>query len=216
MRNTETIWIRAQLLILGLLILPVFGCGAVAQMMYVIKGHEDPPEFAGLEEQRVAVVCVSDASAFGPDKLTTAISNVVGLKLESNGRKIDVLPQADIQQWIDQNGWDETDFVSLAKGVTADKILAIDLDSYSIHEGRTIFKGRSELTAKVIDVATGKVEFIHGPELFEFPKNGRPAIQMTDRQFESIYLAKLTDRIAKRFYKHDRLESVADDASMMY
>lgn len=216
MRNAETMWIRAQLLILGFLVLPFFGCGAVAQLLYVIKGHEDPAEFTGLEEQQVAVVCVSDASAFGPDKLTTAISNVVGLKLESNGRKIDVIPQAGIQHWIDQNGWNETDFVSLGKGVAAGKVLAIDINSYSIHEGRTIFKGRSDMTAKVIDVATGKVEYIHGPELFEFPKNGRPAIQMTDRQFESIYLAKLTDRIAKRFYKHDRLESVAEDASMMY
>ena len=204
------------LYLLLLMILPAIGCGAVAQLLYVVKGHEDPAEFEGLEKQRVAVVCISDASAYGPDKLTTAISNVVGLKLETYGKDIEVVPQRELERWVDENGWDETNFVSLGRGVGAQKVLAIDIASYSIHEGRTIYKGRTDMTAKVLDVANnGEVEYIHGPELYEFPRDGRPAIQMTDRKFESLFLAKLTDRIAKRFYKHDRLESVAEDASML-
>ena len=151
----------------------------LAQFLYVVKGHDDPAEFPGLEQQKVAVVCVTDASAYGPDKLTTAISNVVGLKISSFGREITVVPQKDIQSWIDRNGWNETDFVTLGKAVDATKVLAIDIQSYSIHEGRTIYKGKSDITATVFDVATGKVEYIHGPELFEFPKNGRPAISMS-------------------------------------
>ena len=43
------------------------GCmGGLAQLLYVIKGHKIPAEFNGLEGKRVAVVCISDASAYGP------------------------------------------------------------------------------------------------------------------------------------------------------
>ena len=53
------------------------GCiGAMAQLLYVIKGHKSPADFAGLEGKRVAVVVVSDASAYGPDTLTLSLIHI--------------------------------------------------------------------------------------------------------------------------------------------
>ena len=47
------------------------GCvGALSQLIYTIRGHDEEPAFPGLNDKRVAVVCVSDASAYGPDTLT--------------------------------------------------------------------------------------------------------------------------------------------------
>jgi len=63
-RRTSVLLLLAS----ALLVFP--GCGAMAQLMYVLKGHNVPAEFQGLEGKKIAVVCVSDASAYGPDPLT--------------------------------------------------------------------------------------------------------------------------------------------------
>ncbi len=209
-----------RLLICGVVALTMvsaIGCmGGLAQILYVIKGHKVPAEYEGFEGKRVAVVCVSDASAYGPDTLTSTINKIVGIKLAGNVKKIDVISPGVIQEWIDRNGWDETDFVVLGKGVGAEKVLAIEIGNYSIHEGRTIYKGRVELKATVFDIENdGQVSYLRGPELFEYPENGRPAIQTTDRKFEAIFLVQLTQSIARKFYKHDLLDTIAEDARML-
>ena len=58
------------------------GCtSAISTLMYVIKGHTMPATYGGLEEKKIAVVCISDASAYGPDTLTYTISNALSVKL---------------------------------------------------------------------------------------------------------------------------------------
>jgi hypothetical protein len=191
------------------------GCvGALSQLLYMVKGHTVEPAYSGLNGKRVAIVCVSDASAYGPDTLTYLVGQAVGIKL-ANGLDEDssVISSARVEEWIDTNGWNETEFVELGEGVGADMVLAIEIGSYSLHEGSTLFKGRSDTTATVYDVKKqGQVMHVFGPKHFAFPKNGRPAIQTTEREFEAFYLAQLTTMIANEFIVHDRLESVASDA----
>ena len=40
-------------------------------------------------------------------------------------------------------------------------------------------------------------------------------IQTTDRKFEAIFLVQLTQCIARKFYKHDMLDTIAEDAKML-
>lgn len=209
-----------QVLLIGYLLVTItcsIGCiGAMSQLLYVIKGHQVPAKFDGMEEKRVAVVCVSDASAYGPDTLTYTVSQAVSMKLAASVKEITVVSPHEIEQWVDAHGWDETNFVEVGKGVNADLVLAIEIGSYSIHEGATMYKGRSDITATVFDVQNGgQVAYVHGPHHFAFPENGRPAIQTSDRQFEAVYLAKLTQHITRQFYEHDHLETIAEDASLM-
>lgn len=193
------------------------GCiGAMAQLLYVIKGHKSPADFAGLEGKRVAVVVVSDASAYGPDTLTYAVSKIVSMDLSNNVKDITVIPPTEIEEWMDTKGWDQTDFQDLGKGVGAEMVLAIEVGSYTIHDGATLYKGQSELSVSVHDMESGGILFSQGPEAYVFPANGRPAIQTTPRQFEQMYLAKLTTKVSRLFYAHDRLDSVAEDASMPF
>lgn len=193
------------------------GCiGAMSQLLYVIKGHQVPAAFDGMEGKRVAVVCVSDASAYGPDTLTYTVNKAVSMKLATSVKDISVVNPNDIEQWVDAHGWDETNFVEIGKAVDADLVLAIEIGSYSIHEGATMYKGRSDITATVFDLVNGgQVAYVHGPHHFSFPENGRPAIQTSDRQFEAVYLAKLTQHISRQFHEHDHLETIAEDASLM-
>lgn len=207
-----------QLAILALLAIAVAtqpGCvGALSQMIYMIKGHTVEPAFPGLDGKRVAVVCVSDASAYGPDTLTYTVSQLVGVRLVNGlSEESAIVAPARIEEWIDTHGWTETEFVELGAGVDADVVLAIEIGSYSLHEGSTLFKGRSDITATVYDVKKeGQVLHVFGPRHFAFPTNGRPAIQTTERQFERLYLSQLTTLISNQFVVHDKLESFASDA----
>jgi hypothetical protein len=54
--------------------------------------------------------------------------------------------------------------------------------------------------------------FHRGPEEYTFPKAGRPSIQNNDRVFETAYLDKLCDFLARRFYDFDKKETIAEDA----
>jgi hypothetical protein len=205
------------MLVLPLIILTSSaGCiNEMAQLMYIIKGHQVPPKFEGLEGKRVAVLCVSDASAYGPDTLTYTVSRNVGIKIARGVKEVAVIGQRKIESWIDEHGWEESSVVPLGQGVKADVLVVIEIGSYSIHEGATIFKGNADLTVTVYDIEKdGQVSFADGPSIFSFPENGRPAIQTSDRQFEAFFLARLTEHISRLFVAYDRMETFADDAMM--
>jgi len=184
--------------------------------MYVIKGHKVPAKYEGLEGKKVAVLCLSDASAYGPDTLTYTVSKLVSVKLAQGLKKTEIVNPAKIEDWIDENGWEESNVVPLGQGVDADMVVVIEIGSYSIHDGKTIYKGNADLSVSVYDIKkNGEVSFLHGPDVFSFPENGRPAIQTSERKFEAFYLARFTDHISRLFVAHDKMETFADDA-MMY
>jgi len=206
---------RALLLLLPLALLTTStGCiRQMAQLLYVIKGHEVPADYDGLAESKIAVVCVSDASAYGPDTLTYSIAKNVSVKLSQGLKKTEIISPAKIENWIDQNGWDPVDAATLGEDLGADKVLVIEIGAYSIHDGATLHKGTADLTCTVYDVEKdGQVSYVHGPDVYTFPTNGRPSLQTSDRQFEAVYLARLTDRITRLFVVTDKLDTVADDA----
>lgn len=185
----------------------------MAQLLYVIKGHQVPAKYPGLEDKRVAVVCVSDESAYGPDTLTYTVSKNVCVKLSQGLKKGEIISPARVESWIDEHGWDPSDVVALGQDLDAEAVLVIEIGSYSIHEGATIFKGRADLTTTVYDIEKGgQITFSYGPDEYSFPENGRASIQTSDRKFEAFYLARLTDHISKLFVPHDKMDSFADDA----
>jgi hypothetical protein len=186
--------------ILPMIVVSSSGCiGAMSQLMYVIKGHKVPAKYEGLEEKKVAVLCLSDASAYGPDTLTYTVSKFVSVKLAQGVKDAEIIHPSKIENWIDENGWEESNVVPLGK-----------------HDGAPIYKGSADLNVSVYDIEkNGQVSFVHGPDVFSFPENGRPAIQTTERKFETFYLARLTEYISRLFVPHDKMETFADDA-MMY
>ena len=150
-------------------------------------------------------MCIRDRSK--------TVARYVSLKFATNIEEVDVVSETEINNWIDTRAWDGENFAALGRGVNADFVLGINMDNYTIREGQTIFKGRADVTVKVIDVATNLETFQQGPTLFEYPENGRPALNTSERKFEAFYLAWLTQRIARTFYKHDGLEDMAEDAA---
>ena len=75
--ETGTSYIRVRYLFVCLIavsLLMQVGCvGFLSQMIYTLRGHAVEPAYDGLNGKRVAVVCVSDNSAYGPDTLTYTV-----------------------------------------------------------------------------------------------------------------------------------------------
>ena len=189
------------------------GCvGIPTQLMWVLYGQKVAAEFNGLEGKTVAVVCVSDASAYGPTNLTYTVERQISERLKTNVKKVVVIPQTKVNDWKDNNAWNEENFYQLGKGVEADVVLAIEVSNYSLYDGQTMYKGRATVASTVYDMEKGDVVFRRGPEEYTFPKSGRPSIQNNDRQFEEYYLTKLCEHLARRFYEFDKKEMFAEDA----
>ena len=145
---------RIMLLALPLAILSTStGCfRQIAQILYVIKGHEIPAEYDGLAAKKIAIVCVSDSSAYGPDTLTYTVSKYVSFKLSEGLKKTEIVSPAKVEDWIDENDWEYGDAYALGKDLGAEKVLVIEIGSYSIHDGATLYKGTADLTCTVYDI----------------------------------------------------------------
>lgn len=206
-------WLPLLLLVL----LMTSGCvGASAQLMYVLFGHKTDAEFANFKGKRVAIVTVAESDAFGPNTLSETVSRAISMKLMQNVKKIDVVPHGEIADWMDNHGWGQPDPIALGKGVKADYVLKIEMSDYGIHDGQTMYKGHSSYLVDVFDIKDeGRLVFSRGPEEFIFPRDGRPAIESSERKFEAFYLARLTDKISRYFYSFDSTETAAMDSELM-
>jgi hypothetical protein len=144
--------------------------------------------------------------------LTYTVERRIADRLKTNVKKITMIPQDKINDWKDQNAWNEENFYQLGKGVEAEMVVAIEISNYSLYDGQTMYKGRAMVSSTVYDMEKGSVAFHRGPEEYSFPKSGRPSIQNNDQQFEQVYLTKLCEHLARRFYEFEKKEMIAEDA----
>lgn len=200
---------------LGLLCLPFAGCmGMTAQVIHAIYGNKIPAEFEGLEDRKVAIVCVSDESNYGPVESMDLLSRVVRVMLASNVKGIEIVNPKKIDDWKDKNGFQKPNYYDIGKGTGADSVLAIEVESYSLREGQTLYKGRSTFSVTVFDITDGGTEvFFRGPVEFEFPKtHGRPVTGESERSFEAFYINEYARHIAKYFYAYELHDEYGRDA----
>src|SRR5262245_4879103 len=129
------------------------GCGALATVAWLIQGPpKTPAKFRGLENKRVAVVCLDANSLSGPGGEADAIGRAVNVSLGYNVPNINMVRPAEVADWIDSKNEDVTDYRAVGRGVKADMVVGIDLVSFSIHEGQTLLKGRAKVGVKVYDM----------------------------------------------------------------
>lgn len=204
---------------LVLLTLPQIGCvGLTSQLLYWFNGGDKiDAEFDGLQGQQVAIVCVSNASATGPASIASMVERSVGMLLKQKGRDIRVIHQEDVAKWIDTNDWDQMDYREIGRGVGADMVLAIDLDNITLHEGRTLYKGRADVTVTVYDMkAEGQVAFRRSLPEFSFPQNAaRPVTEMSEGRFRALFVEVLAQQVARYFCAYQIQDDFARDALLL-
>ncbi len=195
------------------------GCiGLTAQLLHTIQGgHKIKAKFDGLEDKRVAVVCVSDASSYGPNSVTRMLQREVVSLLRENGDDIDVSHQDEVADWIDNNDWDQMDYREIGRGVDADMVLAIDLSGVRLHEGSTLYRGRANVVVTVYDMTDdGKIAFREEIHDFVFPRNGpRHTTELSEGRFRHLFVVVLAQKVAKYFHDYHLEDDFATDAASL-
>jgi len=202
---------KLQHLLAGMLIvaaMAVAGCNVLPHIAYIAGGTMVRPQYKGLQESRVAVVCVSDGSSYGSGNESERLARGIAMKLAEKVPEIDVVRYAEIADWIDRKGWDEIDYREVGRGVKADRVVAVDLSGFRIREGASLYKGRADVMVTVFDMtAGGKEVFRKEITEYTYPPNGPfHAAEVSEAKFSKLYLKLLSEEVAKLFHEYDMID----------
>jgi hypothetical protein len=198
-----------------LLALPLSsGCAGLSQLLYFFQGNRVPAKYAGLKDKKVAVVCVASANGGGPGTEADVLARSVSKILAKEVPGIDVIPQDKVIDWMDKNNWNQIDYKQVGRGLKADHVLAIELGSFTIHEGQTLLRGRAAIGVKVFDMLEkGKLVYDTPGRDIAFPRNGASQVTQSENEFRRLFVWSLAQEIARDFHSYDAVEEVARDSA---
>lgn len=214
---------RLSLTLAAATLLPSAGCLhlLLATGIYMFEGgNMEAPEcsvFTEKPKKRVVVFCRQPASQefrhAGASRQIAA--NVSGLLAQNLEKKVQVVPQRQVDAWIDEN--DSDDFAELGRAVKADVVLEIDLAHFELFAGQTVYQGSTDVTLNLYDMREGG-SLLWSKELGEvlYPVHAPIAIQgKSVSDFQREYVSVLANTIGRHFYKHERHADFAIDATAL-
>ena len=213
---------RHRLVLAALMVtcLPAVGClhSLLATGIYVFQGgNVVPAECEALNDQRVVVLCRPPASHdFRHAGAARSIGKQVSQLLEMHVEGIDVVSPREVDNWIDEQDWEN--FKDLGRSMKADRVVYIELDSFELYKGKTLYQGDADVTVSVHDMAgRGKLMWERPLGQVLFPRNsGIPAADKPVQHFERQFVEVVSLQIAQHFYDHDpnvlfALDAVANE-----
>ena len=212
--RSTTAWLPLALVIAAL----VTTSGCLSQLLatgvYLMDGGNlAPAECEALEDQRVVVFCRPPASyEFRHAGAPRAIAARVSELLEMNVPGIDMVPQKQVDNWIDEN--DADDFKELGKAVKADLVVYIDLGHFELFKGKTVYQGNADVTVSVHDMNDDARRVWDKPmgEVL-YPIHSGIAVQDKPvEQFQREFIEVVSSEIGIHFYRHDPHANFAIDA----
>ncbi|MGI9474276.1 MAG: hypothetical protein ACR2NZ_22230 [Rubripirellula sp.] len=202
-------------LISGTALLPTGCLGLASNLMHAVGVDMIPPEYEGLEDMTVAIVTVSDSSQYANDVAAHDLSRKVSEILTNHIKDITLVRGDKIEHWRDINGWDSLDFNEIGEGVDAQKVIGIEMSNLRLRDGATLYRGRSDVSVSVIDVATGKVEYTKSFDEYTYPSvAGQYTSETTETKFRKLYLSMLAKEIGRSFHPYDLSDRIAADSKI--
>ncbi len=205
-------------LLAATVIISCSGCvGLLANVLNASMGNFVPARYDGLAEQRVAVICISQSSSFGPSSAADQIAARVERYLQKNVADITLVPRQEIVDWMDRHDWNQIDYREVGQGVGAQAVVAIDLLNFSLYEGKTLFKGRADLEVSVYDLNTSdSIVYNQTPPTIEWPiTGGRHVADTSEADFRRQFVDLIGSKVARHFYPYDAAEDFGRDATLM-
>ncbi len=179
------------------------GCGLVANIIYTIRGEKVKPECGLLKGKKVAIVCGSERG-LSNDATSMLLTRFIEDDLSKNVEEIKLIPQEKVDKWLNEIGREEPDYEAIGKGVGADYVLAVTLANMTLKNGKTLFKGRSDISVSLYDTQNGTIAFRKSFPEFEFPKLDGPSIvDTTEAKFRVTYLTIVSKHISVLFYPNN-------------
>lgn len=203
-------------LILGLVVLAAASGGCTAALttaMYMFGYNDTPPEYEGLKNKTVAVICRSQATMQYQDpRVARDLGHLVSTLLKENGKKVKIVDQRKIDRWVDENTWDE--FTEVGKAVDAEMVVGVDINHFQLHQGQTLYQGRANVSIKVYDMKTGEMVFEKEPAPIIYPPNSFVhTSEKAESQFRREFLRVISSVIGRHFYTHDAYADYAQDVA---
>ncbi len=203
-------------LLLTTMVASTAGClpSLIATGIYVFQGgNVVPAECEDLVEQRVVVICRPPSShEYRHAGAARTIGKRISRMLEANVEGIDVVSPQEVDNWIDEQDWDN--FKDLGHAVKATRVVYIELDDFSLYKGSTLYQGNADVRLSVYDMTNrDKLIWERNVGQILFPRNsGIPAADKSIQVFQRQFVEVVSDQIASFFYEHDPNASFALDA----
>lgn len=190
------------------------GCNLMATAMYVISGQNTPAAFDELKGKRVAVVCrpVTELH-FRDSSVSRDLARQIGLLLEENVSRIELVDQREVFEWADENTWEE--YPEIGKALNADIVVGVDLEEFNLYQGQTLYQGKANIRLMVYDLAKGKDPVFERilPQAVYPPNAPIPASDNREADFRRKFVAYLARQVAHHFYDHDATVDFANDST---
>lgn len=208
------LWRRCALLLSLLAISTCSGCAAVATLVYIIRGEGSiKAEYTGLKGKHVAVICQSTTQLSINDvHVPKEIAQQVAANLKANAPKVNLISRRDVERWIDDTG--NEDYIAVGKGVKANLVVAIDLDSFRTYQGKTLYRGQAECLVAVYDIKNDgeKVWERRMPKILFPPNSDVSSTAMAERDFRTLFVKELGKLIGRNFYDYPISEDFASNS----
>ncbi len=215
--NARIWWLSSAVVLAAGFIAVESGCTSMfATVAWVIGGDDTPPEFTGLKNKQVAVVCRPMVELeYANSRSAEEIAKHVGKLLENRVRKVRIVDPRQVAQWTDEHDWD--DFAEVGKALKADMVLGIDLEGFNLYQGQTLFQGRARVVLTVYDIAqNGKVVYRKKLPQTVYPPNvAIPTAERQEDEFRRLFISVLSDEIGRHFYGHDSRADFARDSKTL-
>ena len=115
-----------------------------------------------------------------------------------------------MSRWLDENAW--VDYSTLGKSVDADLVVGIDLNHFSLHEGSTLYRGRTTVHMQVHDIKDELIVFDKRMEDFTFPADSAiPTSDQSEQQFRGLFLRILASRLSRCFHAYESRAHFAEE-----
>lgn len=205
-----------SILLLATVVITSSGClhSLLATGIYIVQGgNVVPADCDALEDERVVVICRPPAShEYRHAGAARNIGMRVSALLEMNVSDIDVVSPREVDNWIDEQDWDN--FKDLGRSVKATRVVYIELDTFDLYKGKTLYQGNADVKVSVYDMTDrGRMIWEQNIGQLLFPKNsGIPAQDKPVQEFQRQFVEIVSKRIAVNFYKHNPDATFALDA----
>lgn len=202
-------WGIAKWLLLVALVATTTGCQAIATIAYLTVPNDVPAEYKDLKDMRVVVVC-DDVGGLGYQDaaVPSDLARAVGINLRRNVKRIDVVRQDDVNNWID-NG-DDVREIELGRSLDADKVVSIHLEQFRLNKGPNLYQGHAQIMIRVFDVESGDVEAELSPLETLYPPHSAVPLEESEVNFRRNFVRVLAKQVGRRFYAHESLEASRD------
>jgi hypothetical protein len=199
----------------SLAVLLTCGCSMLPALAWVIHPEDVAAEYEGLNGKRVAVVCRATSLEYAHPTVSRELAVRVAALLQTNCRKVEVVDERELADWVDNHGWH--DYHEVGRALKADLVVGMDLERFELSRGSTLLQGQADVRLAVYDVKSNTRAWDPGRVLsVKYPPNSPYAA--ADRQeddFRRQFLGVLAERVARHFYDYDSRKDFAQDATVL-